>query len=276
VPHLVNDRPRSAGPSGTGTVAPMVTPARDETVTVFGRMPVLEALADDRVGVRRVLLARTARGDSVDEILAAAARRGLKVTRVAPEKVTRVSGNGRHDQGAVAEVAAPSLEELDEWLDRLGWGASASLLLLDGVTNPANVGMIVRTVTGAGLSGLVLPRAGSPEVGPLVIKASAGVAFDATILRCPTPVEAVDVLLAAGFAAYGLRGSDAEDLFTADLSARAVFVLGNETTGISPAVAERMTGWLSIPLSGGVESLNVASAAAVVAYEVVRRRLVDR
>lgn len=251
----------------------MAPPERlGDVVTVFGRMPVLEALADDRVAVRRVLLARTARGDSVDEILAEAARRGLKVTRVAPEKVTRVSGNGRHDQGAVAEVAAPGLEELDSWLDRLGWGATASLLLLDGVTNPANVGMIVRTVTGAGLAGLVLPRAGSPEVGPLVIKASAGVAFDATILRCPTAPDAVDALLAAGFSAYGLRGGDAIDLFTADLADRAVFVLGNESAGISPAVAERMTGWLSIPLSGGVESLNVASAAAVVSYEVVRRR----
>jgi 23S rRNA (guanosine2251-2'-O)-methyltransferase len=243
-----------------------------EVVTVFGRMPVLEALDDERVAVRRVLVARTARGDSVDDILAAAARRGLKVARVAPEKVTRVSGNGRHDQGVVAEVAAPSLDDLDDWLSRLGSGAPASVVVLDGVTNPANVGMIVRTVTAAGLHGLVLPSAGSPEVGPLVIKASAGVAFDAPIQRCATAREGVGALAAAGFTVYGLRGDDATTIYDADLADRAAFVLGNETQGISPAVGERVDTWLSLPLHNGVESLNVASAAAVVAYELVRRR----
>jgi 23S rRNA (guanosine2251-2'-O)-methyltransferase len=243
-----------------------------EVLTVFGRMPVLEALDDDRVAVRRVLVARTARGEAVEEILAAAARRGLRVARVAPEKVTRVSGNGRHDQGVVAEVAAPALEELSAWLGRRGPGAPAAVLVLDGVTNPANVGMIVRTATAAGLHGLVLPRAGSPEVGPLVVKASAGVALDATILRCPTAGAGVEALGQAGFTVYGLGAGAATTLFDAELATRAAFVLGNETAGISPAVAGGVDAWLSLPLHNGVESLNVASAAAVVAYELVRRR----
>jgi 23S rRNA (guanosine2251-2'-O)-methyltransferase len=237
-------------------------------------MPVLEALRDDGVTVRRLLVARSARGDSVDDILAEAGRRGLKVTRVTPEKITRVSGNGRHDQGVVAEVAAPGLEDLDDWLARLGPGTRASLLVLDGVTNPANVGMIVRTATAAGLHGLVLPQAGTPEVGPLVIKASAGVAFDATILRAATALAAVEAMTEAGFTVHGLRGERAEVLFEAELADRACFVLGNETHGVSAAVGERVTSWLSIPMSGGVESLNVASAAAVLAFEVTRRRLV--
>src|SRR5687767_7386157 len=119
-------------------------------------MPVLEALRNPAVAVERVLVARSARGDTIDELLAAARDRGVTVQKVAPEKVTRVSGNGRHDQGVVAEVAAPGVAELGEWL---GAGhVPRHLLLLDGVTNPANVGMIVRTVTAAGLDGLVLPR----------------------------------------------------------------------------------------------------------------------
>lgn len=235
-------------------------------------MPVLEALRDDGVSVRRVLVARNARGDSVDDILAEVARRGLKAARVTPEKITRVSGNGRHDQGVVAEVAAPGIEDLDDWLVRLGPGTATSLVVLDGVTNPANVGMIVRTVTAAGLGGLVLPQAGTPEVGPLVIKASAGVAFDATILRAATALAAVEAVADAGFAVHGLRGEGAEVLFDAELADRACFVLGNETHGVSAAVGEQVTSWLSIPMSGGVESLNVASAAAVVAFELVRRR----
>jgi 23S rRNA (guanosine2251-2'-O)-methyltransferase len=233
-------------------------------------MPVLAALDDDRVAVERVLVARTARGPSVDDIVAAARRRGVALQRVAPEKVTRVSGNGRHDQGVVADVAAPAVAELDAWDPP----ATAAVVVLDRVTNPANVGMVVRAATAAGLEAVVLPRAGVPDIGPLVVKASAGVAFRAPILQCPTAVEAVTWLAGAGFEVVGLRGDGGEDLWSAPLPARAAYVLGNETDGVSAVVAERVTSWVSIPLAGGVESLNVATAAAVLAYEVARRRRV--
>jgi 23S rRNA (guanosine2251-2'-O)-methyltransferase len=227
-------------------------------VTVYGRMPVLEALLDPAVQVDKVLLARTARGDSVDEIVAAAKQRG-----VTPEKVTRVSGNGRHDQGVVADVEAPGLRELDDEVP----GGKLALLVLDGVTNPSNVGMIVRTATGAGLDGVVLPRAGSPDVGPLVVKASAGVAFRARIYRSPTAAAAVDRLRAAGVAIVGLRAGG-DSLLGADLGERVAFVLGNETEGVS-VDCDR---WLSIPMANDVESLNVAVAAGIVSYELARRR----
>jgi 23S rRNA (guanosine2251-2'-O)-methyltransferase len=243
-------------------------------VTVYGRMPVLEALLDERVRVDKVLLARSARGDSVDEILAAAKARGVAVQRVAPEKVTRVSGNGRHDQGVVADVDAPGLRELDDEIlaprseGRSGPGGALALLVLDGVTNPANVGLVIRTATAAGLDGVVLPRAGSPDLGPLVVKASAGIAFRATVLQAPTARDAVDRLRRAGVEIIGLRGDDAPTLFGADLPGRVAFVLGNETDGVSVDVDR----WLSIPLHNGVESLNVAVAAGLVSYEIARRR----
>jgi len=232
-------------------------------IVVYGRMPVLEALLDEGVRVEKVLLARTARGDSVDEIVEAATHRSVPVQKVAPEKVTRVSGNGRHDQGVVADVVAPGLRELDDEVP----GGRLALLLLDGVTNPANVGMIIRTATGAGLDGVVLPRAGSPDVGPLVVKASAGVAFRARIYRAPTAAAAVDRLRGAGVEVVGLRGDDAASLFESALPERVAFVLGNETDGVSVDVDR----WVSIPMANGVESLNVAVAAGLVAYEISRR-----
>ncbi|MEN3272723.1 MAG: rRNA (guanosine2251-2-O)-methyltransferase [Actinomycetota bacterium] len=242
-------------------------------IVVYGRMPVLEALLDEEVRVEKVLLARSARGDSVDEIVDAAKRRGVAVQKVAPEKVTRVSGNGRHDQGVVADVVAPGLRELDDEIDALrsdgrsGRGGRLALLVLDGVTNPANVGMIIRTVTGAGLDGVVLPRAGSPDVGPLVVKASAGVAFRARVYRSATAAAAVELLRGAGVEVVGLRGDAAESLFDASLPDRIALVLGNETEGVSVDVDR----WVSIPMSNGVESLNVAVAAGLVAYEISRR-----
>jgi 23S rRNA (guanosine2251-2'-O)-methyltransferase len=237
-------------------------------VAIYGRMAVLEALADDATAVSLVLLARTARGDTVDDIVRLAGERGVSVKRVAPEKVTRVSGNGRHDQGVVAEVAAPGVVELDDWLAE---HHPVALLVLDGVTNPANVGMIVRTVTAAGLDGVVLPRAGSPDVGPLVVKASAGVAFRATILSTATAVSGVESLTEAGVEVVGLRAGQ-PSLFEGSLPTRAAYVLGSEHDGVSAAVAGQVASWRSLPLANGVESLNVAVAAGILAYEIARRR----
>lgn len=226
-------------------------------------MPVLEALLDEGIPVTKVLLARTARGEVVDEIVAAARARGVTLQKVAPEKVTRVSGNGRHDQGVVADVDAPGLRELDEIP-----GGPLAVLVLDGITNPANVGMVLRTATAAGLDGVVLPRAGSPDLGPLVVKASAGIALRATVLTVATAAAGVERLRAAGVEVIGLGGDAGESLLGAELPERAAYVLGSETDGVSVACDR----WLSIPMANGVESLNVAVAAGLVAYEVARRR----
>ena len=237
----------------------------EDLFTIYGRMPVLEALQADDVTVAAVFLARNARGDSVDEILAVAATRGIKVQRVAPERVSRISGNSRHDQGVAAEVIAPGLQELDEWLPSAP--QSFRLFVLDGVTNPSNVGMIIRTAVAAGFDGVVVPRAGVADLGPLVIKASAGVAFTATLLRATTAPDAVGALRTGGARVIGLAGDASHTIYEIDLGERLAFVLGNETAG----VAVEVDGWASIPLRGGVESLNVATAAAVTAFEIARR-----
>jgi 23S rRNA (guanosine2251-2'-O)-methyltransferase len=132
--------------------------------------------------------------------------------------------------------------------------------------------MILRTATAAGIDGIVVPRRGVASLDPLVVKASAGVAFHAPVLRCYTAEEAAEQLRAAGFPLFALDGSARTSLFTADLPPRAAYVLGGETDGIGPAVRAAVTGSVSIPLSGGVESLNVASAAAVLCFELARRR----
>lgn len=253
--------------------SPPVTPGAGTSITIYGRLAVLEALADGDVDVAQVLLDRTAKGQVADDVLSAAARRGVVVKRLPPEKISRISGDARHDQGVVADIAAGGIEPLDDWLGRLGPGAHTSLLVLDGVTNPANVGMIIRSAAGAGLSGVVLPEAGSPDIGPLVVRASAGIALRATVLRCATAAAGVEALTEASLVVHGLRVTDADVLFTAELPERAAFVLGNESEGVSPAVAALVDRWLAIPMAPGVESLNVASAAAVIAFEVARRCL---
>jgi len=241
---------------------------RDRYITIYGRMPVLEALNDPTLDVAKLVVANNASGRSLEDILRTAEKRRVPVERAAPGRVKSLAGNGRHDQGIVADVGAPRMMPLHRFVADRGTRPT-QVFLLDGVTNPSNVGMIIRSVTGAGLDGVILPRQGTPHVGPLVIKASAGVAFHAPIINALSAGEAVSALREAGYRIYGLSARSQSSLFRTDLARRSVFVLGGETTGISVATDVD----LSIPLHRAVESLNVAVAAAVVAFEVANRGL---
>ena len=241
---------------------------KDTFITVYGRKPVLEALDDGALRVDKVVLAEGLRGEPVRAILDAARDRGVPVQRASAHRVKVLAGNGRHDQGVLADVVAPRMAPVDDFLDQLD--GPAAVLVLDRVTNPANVGMILRTATAAGLAGVLLPRRGVPAIDPLVVKASAGVAFRAPVLRAATAEEGCAALRDAGFGVYGLAAGGAS-LLEAELPGRVALVLGNETDGLSAAVRAHCDGTLAIPMAGGVESLNVASAAAVAAFELHRR-----
>jgi len=211
--------------------SPDVSP-KDRFVTVYGRNPVIEVLDDDSVTVDKVVLAEGARGHGVGEILGLARDRGVPVQRASAERVKKLAGNGRQDQGVFADVVAP---------------------------------------TAAGIDGIVVPRKGVASLDPMVVKASAGTAYKAPILKCATAGEAADRLSAAGFHLVGLDAGAPSTLFDADLPDHVCLVLGSETSGIGPEVAEQVRSWVSIPMAGGVESLNVSAAAAVVCFELVRR-----
>ena len=243
---------------------------KDTFITVYGRKPVLEALDDDTLRVDKVIMADNVRGEPVRTILAAARRRAVPVQRATAQRVKVLAGNGRHDQGVLADVVAPRMSPIEEFLDELGT-AAASVLVLDRLTNPANVGMILRSATAAGLDGVLLPRRGLPSIDPLMVKASAGVAFRAPVLRSSTVEDGCAALADAGFAVFGLDAGG-ESLIDADLPDRIALVLGNETDGLSESVRPLLHGVLAIPMHGGVESLGVASAGAVAAFELARRR----
>lgn len=247
---------------------------RDRFLTVYGRMPVLEALRDDNVPIAKVFVAHNAHGESLSEILVEARRRSVDLERVKEEMITALARSSRHHQGVAADVAAPAMSSLEDFLQRRrGRLHRTSVLLADSIHNPSNLGMIIRSATAAGLDAIIVPSKGTAELGPLVIKASAGVAFRAPIVRCDDPTEAAVALTEARFQLVGLDATmaDSEDLFTAPLAERAAYVLGNETTGLCEGVASLVTRWLRIPVGGGVESLNVACAATLLAYEVHRR-----
>ncbi len=240
----------------------------------MGRKPVIEALHDPSLSIEKILVSRGAHGPEIDTITGMAASRRVEVVEVPETKVTAVARSSRHHQGVVADVVAPAMQHLVDFCETRRRGAqwATSVIVLDRVHNPANVGMILRSATAAGIDGVVVPHKGTADIGPVAIKASAGVAFRATILRSADVEEALDILADNRFTLLGLD-SGGEDLFAAELPERAAYVVGNESTGLSTAARSAVDRIISIPLSNDVESLNAAVAASLVAYVATRRQL---
>lgn len=239
---------------------------------LMGRQAVLEALRSPLIQVDRVLIASTARGDAVDELDAVLVSQGVPVERVSEKRVDQLAGGDRMHQGVVASMQPPAPLSVDEFvMRREGRDWSTNVLVLDHVHNPANVGMILRTAAGAGIDGVVLPQQGTATIGPITVKAGSGMVFAVPLIDAATTGEALDALVANGFSIAGLDASG-ESLFDAELPDRCAYVFGNETVGLSVEARSAVQSMVSLPLSNGVESLNVAATAAIVSYELVRRR----
>jgi 23S rRNA (guanosine2251-2'-O)-methyltransferase len=245
---------------------------RERYLTVFGRIPVLEVLTDDSLEVAQVFIATDVTASLTREITSLAESRGVEVQRVGRDRVTRISGSGKQHQGVAADVVAPKRSSLDDWLRHTAASTDVICLVLDDITTPANVGMIIRSAAGAGVDGIVVPTRGVADLGPLVIKASAGVAFRAPLLRVRTSLEAVQLLVEAGFSVVVLDANGAEDLWNAPFGPRTALVLGGEHAGVSEEVLQLASSSVRIPMAPGIESLNVAAAAAIVCFEISRRR----
>jgi 23S rRNA (guanosine2251-2'-O)-methyltransferase len=233
-------------------------------MTICGRNPVLEALLRTDVEVVRLHVAKGSRGEAIDRILKLAGEQGVEVRLVPAERVSRISRNSRQDQGIAADVRTPAYGLAEDYL--ADPPPRFSLLALDGVTTPRNVGTAIRSATAGGMDGIVLPEQGGCGIIPLVIKASAGTVFAARILRCETLGPVLERCAELGVEVCVLEPRAKEGLFAHEPAAREVYVLGGEARGVSAPVRRLATRALSIPMAAGVESLNVSVAAALVAY----------
>ena len=245
---------------------------RDQFLTVYGRKPVLELLAQPQLDIAKVAVARKAKGDIIRQILEACAARQVPVLRLDAAEVARLSKHPKQDQGVAADVHTPYMDDALQTFRQESLPAKCSFLALDGITTPANVGLIIRTATAMGLDGIILPRKGSAKLDAFVIKASAGVVFKSHLLKCERLTPVLRQAKQQGFAIYALSGEQGSRIYEADFAPRSIFVLGNETAGVSQATEDLTTAHFSIPMANEVESLNVACAAAVVCSEVLRRK----
>ena len=249
---------------------------RSKTLVIYGRNAVHEALLDESLRLSKLHLAESNRNSGViKDILAIAERRSITVEYKDRRALSFISKNSKQDQGVAADIFLPGLDDLETLkLDAAHENANQRFILLDGVTNPQNVGMIIRSVAAAGNCMLVLPQRNCADLGPLAIKASAGAVFRCPILRCASADLAANWFSERGITLCGLCVESEETMHDYLRSpdsklAPLAFVLGNESSGISSAVDARLDRRVSIPMKNGVESLNVAVTAALIAYATI-------
>jgi 23S rRNA (guanosine2251-2'-O)-methyltransferase len=231
---------------------------------IYGLRPVTEALRSKRREVREVL-------DAVgDEEVAAEAAREVPVKRVPRERIEELVPCTVH-QGVAAWVGPYPYSGLEEIL------AAPDLLVvvLDGVTDPRNLGAVLRAADGAGASGVVVPKDRAAGVTPAAVKASAGASEHVRVARETNLRRALERMKEANvwtYAAEDRTSAQARAYTDLNLSGPVALVLGSEGRGIRRLVREGCDGTVSIPMRGAVSSLNISVAAAVLLFEARRQR----
>ncbi len=234
----------------------------DSLITLYGRNVAVEVLRDDAIVIHKLHLSKSNRLDeTIEEIMALAEMRGVEIKYHTKESLSRISKNSAQDQGVAIDVVSQNYRSASAIAADLP--NSFRLLALDGINNPQNLGMIVRSAAASKMDGIVLPRRNSTKLSPLVMKASAGTLFKIPIYYCETLDE---ILTLKETAIITLSSHAKDDIYTLQIPSRAIFVLGNESEGVSDAVMRASTHSVSIPMHRGVESLNVAVTAGIVSF----------
>lgn len=234
---------------------------------IIGRHPVAEALRAG-VSIQKIFVSPGAKPAPIlQEIRDLATDAGIPIESEKRSNLDRLAG-GKSHQGVVAKAAPFGYHPLDDLLEQ----GSPHLILLDGVTDPANLGSILRSAEAFGWSGVLVPRRRSVGVTPAVRKVAAGAADRVPVALVGSAADAVLTLTKQGIWVVGLDPESKSDYREVDYDQPICLVLGAEGPGLSRLVRERADALISIPMKGRQASVNVAVAAAVVMVEVTRVR----
>lgn len=237
---------------------------------IFGVNPVREALQSTR-GVHAMYVQVSATDHRVEKIIRLAEQRGVSVHRREKQDLTRLSGSSHH-QGIALEVEPFKYTDLDDLLSSIASGDRKDfLLVLDGIQDPHNLGALIRSAACAGVGGVIIPRDRACAITATVEKASAGAVETVPVAQVTNIATALSRLKEAGFWVYGLAGEGRDSLYDVSFSGSVAVVVGSEGEGIRPLVRKQCDVVMSIPLHGGVGSLNASVAGGIALFEVARR-----
>lgn len=240
---------------------------------LYGLHAVEEALRAGRRRFDHVLVARERADDRLIRLVQACREAGVRVRTEPREQLTLTAKTAAH-QGVIALVRAQEFLALEDLFapDATKANSARLLLALDGVEDPQNLGALLRVADGAGVDGVILTERRAAPLSAVAVKASAGAAEHLRIARVVNLVRALEELKRQNLWVVGLDERGATDYDQFDLTGNCVLVLGREGAGLHDLVRRTCDHLLRIPMAGGVSSLNVSAAGAVVLYEAARQR----
>jgi 23S rRNA (guanosine2251-2'-O)-methyltransferase len=264
--------PRETGGKGRGGFRrpeprhPGRAEPREETV-VFGVEPVRELVAAAPTAVRGLRVRAGDEGRFAPEITRVRAAGG-RVDFVDDVELARLAGRDSRHQGIAALMREYNYAPLESVIA----SAPDPLVIVDGVTDPRNLGALLRSAEGAGVRAVVLARDRTVGITPAAIKSSAGAWVHLEIARCGNVARTLEELKEAGYWVAALAPGGTKSIYELDTSRKLAIVVGSEGAGVREIVRKTADFVVGIPMRGKVDSLNVSVAAAVALFEIARRR----
>jgi 23S rRNA (guanosine2251-2'-O)-methyltransferase len=236
---------------------------------IFGFHSVTSRLRQSAVSVRELYVDARRDDGRARDLLALAAKLGVDARRVEVSRLDRMCPSRRH-QGVVAIVESrPPVMGLEDLLDSID--GPAFLLVLDGVTDPRNLGACLRVADGAGVHAVIAPKDHACPLNETAIQTASGAADSVPYIMVTNLARSIDVLEDRSITVIGTADGAEQSLYEADIPASVAWALGAEGVGLRRLTRERCDRLVSIPMAGQVESLNVSVAAGIVLYETLRR-----
>jgi 23S rRNA (guanosine2251-2'-O)-methyltransferase len=255
-----------------GRTRPAHSPSRSEVL--YGIHPVQEMLRAGRRRCTAIWIARHQEQLRMAELRDLAAASGIPIQTISVDRLEKNCHSSRH-QGVAAEVSPFPLTELGAVLTPASATASPQpppILALDSISDPQNLGAILRTAQCAGCEAVLLPKDRSVRPTAAVSKASAGALEHTRLIQVTNLANTLERFKKSGFWVAGTDAATGNPLFSIDLTGPLVLVIGGEAKGMRPLVRQRCDFLVTIPQVGPIGSLNASAAAAVVLYEAFRQR----
>ncbi len=237
---------------------------------IIGRNPVLEAIRSGRT-VEKILIKKGRYEGSIAPIIKKAKEAKIIIQEVDRAKLDMLAGGGNH-QGVIAYVSAYEYSSVNDILSGAKEkGEAPFVIICDRITDPHNLGAIIRTANCVGAHGVIIPKRGSAGLTEAVAKTSAGAVEYTPVAKVTNIANTIDDLKKSGMWIAG-ADMDGEEMYNIDLKGSLGLVIGSEGEGISRLVKEKCDFVASIPMNGSIGSLNASVAAGVLMYEALRQR----
>ncbi|MEM7556269.1 MAG: 23S rRNA (guanosine(2251)-2'-O)-methyltransferase RlmB [Cyanobacteria bacterium P01_A01_bin.84] len=248
---------------------------QDHTDLIYGRHSVLSALESKRRLNRLWITPRLRYDPRFHSLILEAKENGTIIDEVEPKRLDRIA-QGNH-QGVAAQIAPYDYLDLHELIEKaLAASKEPVIIAADGITDPHNLGAIIRTAEAIGAQGLVIPQRRAAGITSTVMKVSTGALENFPVARVINLHRALEELKEAGFWVYGTDDSASKPLHTVKFSGAVVIVVGSEGEGLGMLTQRSCDVLVSIPLTGKTPSLNASVATGMTLYEIYRQRWLNK